>query len=69
MSVIGRFNNRPKLKKIGDAFLICSASLTTAVMGLPLSDNAIKWIVFGINLFGIAGKIITNVMCSDEKQS
>jgi len=60
------FKNRPKLKKIGDAFLLLSASLTTAVMSLPLSDNTIKWVVFGLNIIGVTGKIITNVMCKED---
>lgn len=65
--MLSGFHDRPRLKKIGDAFLLLSASLTTAVMGLPLSDNTIKWIVFGLNIVGVMGKIITNVMCKDEK--
>lgn len=66
MDMLSKFNNRPKLKKIGDAFLLLSASLTTAVMSLPLSDNTIKWIVFGLNIVGVMGKIITNVMCKED---
>jgi branched-subunit amino acid permease len=64
--MLSKFNNRPRLKKIGDTFLLLSASLTTAVMSLPLSDNTIKWLVFGLNIVGVCGKIITNVMCKDE---
>ena len=67
MTMIQGFKSRPKLKQIGDIFLLCSASLTTAVMGLPLSDNTIKWIVFVLNIIGVMGKVITNILCKDEK--
>lgn len=51
----------PKRFRIaGDTILVGCASLSTAVMGMPLSDVQIKWTMFVINLVGVAGKIMTN---------
>ncbi len=57
----------PKWRKIGDSILIGCASLSTAVMGLPLTDNQIKWVIFGLNVIGVGGKIITNLF-KEEKE-
>jgi len=59
------FNSRPKLKKIGDSFLIISTSLSGAVMGLPISDTAKLWINFGLTIIGTMGKVITNIMSKE----
>lgn len=49
-----------KARKVGDALLLISASLTGAVMTLPVPDNTKLWINFGLTLFGVIGKVITN---------
>ena len=49
-----------KARKWGDAILIISASLAGAVMTLPVPDNTKLWINFGLTVFGVVGKVITN---------
>jgi hypothetical protein len=58
-----------KARKIGDAFLILSASLSGAVMGLPLPDNHKLWINFILTLVGVIGKIITNFAAEEPIRS
>ena len=48
------------MRKIGDAILLGSTSISGMIMGLPLSDNYKLWLTFGLNLFGVLGKVITN---------
>lgn len=50
-----------KWRQIGDAILIGSTSLSAMMMGAPLSEKAITWTIFGLNVFGVFGKIITNL--------
>lgn len=57
----------PKWRKIGDTILLGCSSLSIAVMNLPLTDNQIKWVVFSINVVGIAGKLISNLFKEEEK--
>lgn len=55
------FAPTPKnIRKIGDSILIVSASLSSAVMGLPLQDHHKLYVVFAFNVFGVIGKILTN---------
>lgn len=49
-----------KMRKIGDAILVGTASLSTMIMGLPISDSAKLWTVFALNVVGTIGKVITN---------
>ena len=58
-----------KARKIGDAFLVLSASLSGAVMGLPLPDNQKLWINFGLTLLGVIGKIVTNFAVEEPIRS
>jgi hypothetical protein len=55
-----------KWRKIGDAILLGSASLSAMMMGAPISDHAQTWIIFILNVVGVAGKIITNFAKEDE---
>lgn len=57
-----------KWRKLGDAFLLFSAGLSGAVMGLPISDNSRTWVLFAVNIVGIIGKVITNFAGPDEDQ-
>lgn len=50
----------PLFRKIGDAILIGCTSISTAVMGLPITEHQKLWVVFALNLFGVFGKILTN---------
>lgn len=55
------FAPTPKnIRKIGDSILIVSASLSSAVMGLPLRDHHKLYVVFAFNVVGVIGKILTN---------
>ncbi len=67
MKMIQGFKSRPKIKKIGDAILIFTTSLSGAVMGLPISDSAKLWINFGLTFVGTIGKIMTNVIYSNNE--
>lgn len=49
-----------RMRKMGDAILLGCTSISTLVMGLPISDNAKVWATFAINIVGVAGKIMTN---------
>lgn len=50
-----------KLRKIGDAILLSTASISAMMMGAPLSENAKTWCIFILNVIGVAGKVITNL--------
>ena len=52
-------------RKIGDSVLIASASLSTAVMGLPITEHNKLYIVFALNVLGVIGKIVTNLFKED----
>lgn len=55
-----------KMRKIGDAILMFSVSISGMIMTLPVSDNAQKWLVFIIGAVGVAGKIITNFFTDED---
>lgn len=52
-------------RRIGDAILIGCTSISTGVMGLPITDHQKLWAVFIINAVGVFGKIITNFFKED----
>lgn len=54
-----------KWRKIGDSILIGSSGFSALMMGAPLDDKSIIWIVFILNGFGVAGKVITNFFTED----
>lgn len=54
-----------KWRKIGDAILLATTSLSGMVMGLPLSEHAQLWAIFILNAIGVAGKVITNFFKDD----
>lgn len=47
-------------RKIGDSILIAGPILQTAIMELPITENAKIWINFGITILTVIGKIVTN---------
>ena len=49
-----------KWRKIGDACLLLSVSISGMVPGMPISDTGKIWAMLGCNIFGVAGKVITN---------
>lgn len=56
-----------RMRKIGDTMLLGSASLSTMVMGLPLTDNQKLWLVFCLNALGVLGKMLTNFFKEDSE--
>jgi hypothetical protein len=54
-----------KWRKIGDSILIGSSGFSALMMGAPLHDNQIIWIVFILNGIGVCGKVITNFFTAD----
>ena len=53
-------------RKIGDAILALSMSISGAIMGLPITDNQKIWSLFVINLVGGVGKFLTNLFKIEE---
>jgi hypothetical protein len=49
-----------KWRKIGDSILLATLALSPMVMQLPLSEHQIIWVNFGLQAFGVIGKVITN---------
>lgn len=57
-----------KWRKIGDAILLGSTGLSALMMGTPIPDRVQTWVVFGLNVLGLAGKIITNFFTEEDIQ-
>lgn len=49
-----------KFRQIGDAILLGSTSLSAMMMGAPVSEGTRTWLIFGLNIMGVLGKVITN---------
>lgn len=63
--------NKPSNKKwkmIADIALYVTPFIITAIMGLPLSDNMQKWVIFGVTMLSIVFKAISK-FTTDETQS
>ena len=61
-SVKNYFHPTPKVwRKIGDSILIGSTSLSAMMMGAPIPEQAKTWVIFGLNVFGVFGKVISNM--------
>lgn len=63
--------NKPSNKKwkmIADVMLYALPFLSTAILTIPLSDNAQKWILFGVNVVIIVFKAISK-FTTDEVES
>lgn len=58
-----------KWRKIGDTILLGCTSLSALMMGAPLKEHTITWIVFILNVVGVIGKVITNFFKEDEVQA
>lgn len=53
-------------RKVGDAILVGSTSLAALFMGAPIDEHKKNWIIFGLNVFGVLGKIATNFFKDEE---
>jgi hypothetical protein len=58
-----------KARKIGDAILFATASLSALMMGSPLDDTQIKWVIFSLSVVGVMGKTISNMFKEDGNDS
>lgn len=47
-------------RKIGDAILLVSTSLSAMMMGAPVEEGTRTWVIFGLNVLGVIGKVFTN---------
>lgn len=56
-----------KWRKIGDAILFGTATLSTLMMGAPFSDKTISITVWSLGVIGVIGKVITNFFKDEEK--
>lgn len=56
-----------KWRKIGDAILLGTASISTLMMGAPFDDKTISVTVWLLSVVGVAGKVITNFFKEDEQ--
>lgn len=69
MKVSDYYKPTPALfRKIGDSILMGCTAISTAVMGLPITEHQKLWIVFALNLFGVFGKILTNFFKEESVQ-
>jgi len=55
-----------RLKKLGDTILIGSTTLSAMMMGSPFTDTQKTWIIFGLNVVGVLGKMITNLFKEED---
>jgi hypothetical protein len=49
-----------KWRKIGDAILLTTATLSTLMMTSPFSDHTISITVWLLSVGGVVGKVLTN---------
>jgi hypothetical protein len=49
-----------KWRKIGDAILLTTATLSTLMMTAPFSDHTISITVWLLSVVGVVGKVLTN---------
>lgn len=57
-----------KWRKIGDTILLGCASLSSMVMGLPITEHQQLWTIFVLNGIGVAGKMLTNFFKEDPPE-
>jgi hypothetical protein len=58
-----------KWRKIGDAILLGTASISTMMMGAPFSDKTISITIWALGVVGVAGKILTNFFKEDDTET
>lgn len=49
-----------KWRKIGDAILLTTATLSTLMMTAPFNDHTISITVWLLSVVGVIGKVLTN---------
>lgn len=54
-----------KWRKIGDAILLGTATMSTLMMGAPFDDRTISVTIWVLSVVGVVGKLITNFFKED----
>lgn len=54
-----------KWRKIGDAILLGTATMSTLMMGAPFSEETKTITIWGLSVVGVIGKLITNFFKDD----
>ena len=57
-----------KWRKIGDAILFLSASISAFIPTSPLDEGIKLWAMFALNIFGIIGKTATNFFKENDDE-
>ena len=57
-----------KWRKIGDAILFISASISAFIPTSPLDEGSKLWAMFFLSIFGIIGKTATNFFKENEDE-
>jgi hypothetical protein len=55
-----------KWRKVGDSLLLLSLLLPPYITTLPITEHQIIWLNFGVQLFSVAGKVLTNFFSETE---
>lgn len=55
-----------KWRKIGDAIMLGTASLSAMMMGAPIHEDTKTVVIFVLNVTGVIGKVLTNFFKEDE---
>ncbi len=67
MKITNYWSSTPVLfRKIGDAILVGSISISTYLMDAPIDEKTRYWVCTALNIFGVVGKIITNFFKDDS---
>ena len=54
-----------KWRKVGDSVLVGTSGMSAVIMGAPFPEHITIWVVFGLNVIGVGGKIVTNFFSED----
>lgn len=57
-----------KWRRIGDAILFISASISAFIPTSPLDEGSKLWAMFGLNIFGVIGKTATNFFKENDDE-
>ena len=64
------YHPTPKVwRKVGDTILLGCTSLSAMMMGAPLSETHKTWAIFSLNVFGVLGKMLTNLFKEDNSEN
>lgn len=58
-----------KFRKIGDTILGFSVGLQPILASLPMVEGVKVWVMAGISILGLTGKVITNFYTEDDAEA